>query len=171
MIAIVTLLAVIVFITTCRKKIPNRFTFPSTMVVNNYTSYPYADTTTMVILNKIYGIDTMKINIYYSSVDFSTDEIEVIGFIRKNIFEPHSYLFFLKKPPINTPLSEFLSHELIHLKQMEDGELIECVNYNIYQNDTIYLNKVKYENRPYEIYAFNHQGDVRKKLNKLLYSK
>ena len=170
-IAVVALLAMIVFISTCKKKVPNRFTFPSTMVVNNNTEYPYADTISMVILNKIYSLDTMKINIYYSPIDFSTNDIEVVGFIKKNIFEPHSYMFFLKKPPISIPISEFLSHELIHLKQMEDGELIELGDYNIYKNDTIYLNKVKYENRPYEIYAFKHQGDVRKKLKKLLYSK
>lgn len=161
----------IVFVTTCRKKTPNRFTFPTTMSVTNNTTYPYADTISMVILNKIFGVDTMKINLYYTPIDFSTTDIEVIGFIQKNIFQPHTYNIFLKKEPISVPLSDFLCHELIHLKQMEDGELIELGDYNIYKNDTIYLNKVKYENRPYEIYAFKHQNEIRKKLKKLLYSK
>lgn len=46
-----------------------------------------------------------------------------------------------------------ISHELIHLKQMEDGRLINTPNYLIWEKDTLSTNIPEYDERPWEVEA------------------
>jgi hypothetical protein len=161
-----------IIITKQREKRINRFEFPSTMIVNNFTTHKYADTIAMVILNKIFDYDTINLNIYYSPKNMSNAEYEIIGFIQQNPFQPHSYNVFVKKGTLPTSIKTFLSHELIHLHQMELGDLVQ-IDYTkiVYKSDTIYFSQVPYDKRPYEIDAYSRQDGIHKRLNKLLYSK
>jgi hypothetical protein len=155
-----------------REKRINRFEFPSTMVVNNYTTHKRADTLAMVILNKIFEYDTIKLDIVYAPQNLSNSEYEIVGFIQQNPFEPHTYMVFVKKGNLPISIKNFLSHELIHLQQMEIGDLVQIDQTKIvYQNDTIYFSEVPYDKRPYERDAYSRENGVRKKLNELLYRK
>jgi hypothetical protein len=170
---VVLVITLLVILLVRRERNVNVYEYPETLVVNNYTSNKNADTYSKIILNKIYDYDTINLNIYYAPRDLSTDEIEVAGFIQKNPFEVHHYNIFMKKGGLPTSLKNFLSHELIHLHQMEIGELIPMQDplTMVYMSDTISLLAVPYANRPYEIIALKNQGTVYKKLNKLLYQK
>jgi len=150
----------------------NRFEFPTTMIVNNYTTHWYADTMALVILNKIYDYDTVTLNIFYAPKHLSSGEYELVGFIQKNPFQLHSYNIFVKRGTLPVSIKSFLSHELVHLRQMESGELIQ-IDYTkiVHKGDTIYFSEVPYEERAYEIEAFGKESGVRRQLNKLLYSK
>ena len=150
----------------------NRFEFPSTVVVNNYTPHWYVDTMAMVIINKIYSYDTISVNIYHAPKHLSTEEYDIIGFIQKVPFQPHSYNIFVKQGNLPISIKRFLSHELIHLHQMELGDLIQ-IDYSkiVYKGDTIYFSQVPYEKRLYEIEASLQENSIQKALNKLLYSK
>jgi len=161
-----------IIVTKQREKRINRFEFPSTMIVNNFTTHKYADTIAMVILNKIFDYDTINLNIYYSPKNLSNSEYEIIGFIQQNPFQLHSYNVFVKKGTLPTSIKTFLSHELIHLHQMELGDLVQ-IDYTkiVYKNDTIYFSQAPYDKRPYEIDAYSRQDGIRKQLNNLLYSK
>jgi hypothetical protein len=174
---IIVLVIIVIFITTIiiininKEKHKNHFTFPESVEVNNFTDYNDVDTLVMIVLNKIFNYDTISIKIYYMNADLNTDDIQIYAFIQKNPFRPHAYFIFLNKN-ISAPIDKILSHELIHLKQMESGELVqETTNYSIYNRDTIYFSKVKYFDRPYEIEAFKNENAVLHKLNNLLYSK
>lgn len=166
------ILTIIIIINVRREKRINHFVFPSTMIVNNHTSHKQADTLAMVILNKIYGYDTIKLDIVYSPRNLTTKEYEILGFIQKNSFEAHTYMIFIKKGTLPIPINRFLSHELIHLHQMEIGDLIQIDETKIvYQGDTIYFSNVPYDERPYEKDAISKENDIRKELNQLLYQR
>jgi len=161
-----------IIVTKRREARINRFEFPTTMVAANYTSHRYADTIALVILNKIYQYDTIHVNIYKMTQGMGNDQFEVAGFIQKVPFQAHSYNIFVKQGNLPISIKRFLSHELIHLHQMEMGDLVQ-IDYTkiVYKGDTIYFSQVPYEKRLYEIEANLHENSIQKALNKLLYSK
>jgi len=173
LIGITVLIAVIIFLLVRRERNVNVYEHPNTLVVTNYTKHKNADIYSKIILNKIYDYDTVNLNIYYSPKDYGTDEIDVAGFIQKNPFETHSYNIFMKKGGLPTSVKNFLSHELIHLHQMEIGDLIPTQDQlvMVYKGDTISFLDIPYNNRPFEIEALSTQNKVLKELNQLLYSK
>ncbi len=177
LVAIVLLIAVAVIITIIvnkqREKRVNHFEFPVTMIAKNYTTEKRADTMAMIILNKIFKYDTVTLNIYYAPKHLNNSEYELVGFIQKNPYEEHSYNIFLKNGTLPVSIKTFLSHELVHLQQMEKGDLVQLSLYEkiIYKNDTIYYSEVPYDKRPYEIDAFSKENKIRKGLNDLLYRK
>ena len=170
---VVLVITLLVILLVRRERNINIYEYPDSLVVNNHTTHKNADTYSKLILNKIYEYDTINLNIYYASRDYGTDEIDVAGFIQKNPFEAHQYNIFLKKGGLPMSTKSFLSHELIHLHQMETGDLTPTQDpfTMIYIGDTISLLDVTYTNRPYEADAFHHEGKVLKELNRLLYSK
>lgn len=143
------------------------YTFPDTLVVNNYTEYPEMDTTALLILDKILHLDTITLYIYYSPVDYNSRDLEVMGFIQKHPFIAHSYNIFVSKTTQLTP-KNFLSHELAHLEQMEKGELIDVLGSSgvikIYKGDTIHLLLTEYAQRPFERDADKRAFEIRKEL-------
>lgn len=166
----VAIILIITFILIIKYQRPvNSFYFPNTLTVENNTHYDDIDILSMIILNKIFLYDTMNIKIYYFGINMDSEKIEIVGFIQKNPFEKHSYNIFVKKD-MNVNIKKFLSHELIHLKQMENGDLVQSEYYNIYKKDTIYFNKIKYEDRKYEMESFSEENIVYEKLNNLLYN-
>jgi hypothetical protein len=155
-----------------REKNINIYEYPDSLVVNNYTNYKNADMYSKLILNKIYDYDTIVLNIYVAPRDYGTDEYDVAGFIQKNIYEPHTYNIFTKKGGLPISIKSFLSHELIHLHQMEMGDLIPISDYlgMVYKGDTISFVDVPYKERPFEIQALREERGNLKQLNHLLYS-
>lgn len=171
---IVLVMTLVVILLVRRERNVNVYEHPTTLVVNNLTDHKNADTYSKIILNKIYDYDTIILNIYYEPRDYGTNEIDVAGFIQKNPFEPHYYNIFMKKGGLPTSVKNFLSHELIHLNQMEIGDLIPLFNNDsmiVYKGDTIVYKDVEYQRRPYEMDAMQKDGNVYKELNHLLYSK
>jgi hypothetical protein len=173
---VLTLIAVIIItailIERSREKRVNTFEFPNTMQVTNITTHKRADTLAMIVLNKIFQYDTIKLDIAYAPQNLSNAEYDIVGFIQKNPYVSHTYIIFVKKGTIPISMKKFLSHELIHLQQMELGDLIQLDNRRIiYKNDTIYFSEVPYDERLYEKDAFLKEDKIYKNLNKLLYSK
>ena len=173
LIGVAVLIAVAIFLLIRREKNVNIYEFPDTLVIENHTSQKNADTYAKIILNKIYDYDTIKLDIVYQAKNLSTDEIEVAGWIQQNPFEPHTYMVFVKKGSLPVSIKKFLSHELIHLHQMEIGDMIQIPNEPmvVYKGDTIDFHHVPYKERPFEIEALSTENDIQKKLNHLLYSK
>lgn len=175
LIILIIISIIIALILLIKKPVYNRFDFPPTITVNNHTNHKYADTIAMVIVNKIFNYDTITINIFKinnSQFKYVKDYI-IYGHIIKNNPMERNYSIFLVDE-LHIPLTLILSHELIHLDQFEKQELMHHDNDQtkmIYLGDIIDLKKTKYFDRLYEVDAFNRQGDIRKKLHKLLYKK
>ena len=169
---VLIVIAIIIAIITHRKREIREFDFPKTVNVNNFSDSFRADTIAMVITHLIMGYDTIYIDIYNLDSKLSTIGYDVIGFIQRT-GEPHSYQIFLRKTSSEFVM-ELLSHELIHLDQMEKGELFQPLGnkkYVIYKNDTIWFEKTPYYSRSYEIDAFSRQEKIDRKLKNLLYKK
>lgn len=173
LIGLTALIVVGIILLVRREKNVNVYEFPDTVVVENHTTQKNAETYSKIILNKIYGYDTIKLDIVYMPQDLGTDEIEVAGWIQQNPYEPHTYMIFVKKGSVPVPMKNFLSHELIHVHQMERGDMIQIPNEPmvIYKGDSIDFYHVPYKERPFEIEALSTENDIKKKLNHLLYSK
>lgn len=144
------------------------YTFPDTLVVNNFTEYKDIDTTALLILDRILKIDSMTIFVYYAPMDFSTENTEIIGYVQKNHFTEHTYNIFCTRSVLITS-RDFLAHELAHVEQMEKGDLIETIGtpIMIYKGVTIDPMKVPYSERQYEIDAEYRAFAIRKEFNKL----
>jgi hypothetical protein len=160
----IIVLGFLIYILTANKPAYNNFTFPQTITVHNYTSNPKTDTVAMVILNKIMLYDTMTVNIYKLNDIFDNQDFVINAHVIKNVFVPHTYNIFIRSYLNLYTIEYSLSHEFIHIDQMERNRLI--IYQNTYSwNDTIYnMKDVKYENRPYEIEAYNKQTLIYDKL-------
>jgi len=168
---VVLIVALLSILLIRRERNVNVYEYPDTVVVTNHTKHKNADTYSKIILNKIFEYDTITLNIYYASRDYGTEEYDVAGFIQKNPYVPHTYNVFVKKNGLPTSIKHFLSHELIHLRQMESGDLIPIDQYTqVYKGDTISFLDTPYRERLFETEAINTQNDVLKQLNHLLYS-
>jgi len=155
-----------------KEKNINQFEFPSTLIVKNHTTQKGADTLAMLILNRIFDYDTIKLDIVYIPKNLNNLEFNIVGFIQKNQFKSHTYMIFIKKGILPVSIKNFLSHELVHLHQMEIGDLIQIDETKIvYQNDTIYFSEVPYNQRPYEIDAISKENEIRKRLDQILFQK
>ena len=172
-IGIIVIIIIGIFLLIRREKNINVYEYPDSLVVNNYTKYKNADIYSKIILNKIYYYDTINLNIYYAPIDLSTDKYDIAGFIQKVPFNTHSYNIFTKKGGLSISIKKFLSHELIHLYQMEIGDLIPIQDSlaMIYKGDTISFIDVPYNKRAFEIEALSTENIINKKLNHFLYKK
>lgn len=168
----VAIILTLIFVNKYREKHVNSYVFPETINVNNYTDNFRADTVAMIITHLILNYDTINIDIFEMRGDISNDNYDIVGFIQKTE-KPHTYQIFLKKTT-KSYINRFLSHELIHLDQMERGDLIQEIGntkHIIYKGDTIYYKESPYEERQYEIDAFSRERRIEKKLRELLYKK
>jgi hypothetical protein len=163
------LLGLVIYLLTPKKEF-NKFTFPSTMAVKNYTKIKMADTLTMVILNKIMKRDTMTINIYDMRIDFDNEKYQFQAFVIKNEFKKNECNIYLRNDVDFNMLLTILPHELIHVDQMCSNKLriIENIGY-IWSGDTTRFSDIDYEKRPYEIEAYEKSGNIKKELSKILY--
>jgi len=171
-IGIVLGLALIIFLLSrIPKREFNTFTFPTSMVVENFTDNEMVDTITMVILNKLLEYDTMRIGIYPMPPIFEKDDkTEYIAFVAPTPFDEHRYNLYLKKNARLGDMINVLPHEMVHLKQFEAGRLqvIEGHAY-IWEGDTTLYVDVEYNDRPYEREAFTLSPVLKRKLNSILY--
>ena len=119
---VVLLLLIVLGIRSCKKEyLPQ--TFPKTLMVKNYTNNQRADTITMIILNKVMRYDTMTVNIYKLTDMFDNGDMILNAHTVANPFEKHNYMIFMKDNLSTEDVKSTLSHELIHIKQMDDSKL------------------------------------------------
>jgi len=172
LVAVAITIAIIIIISTYKEKKINHFDFPNTILVKNYTDYKRADTLAMVILNKIFSYDSIEVNIFYMTTDIGNNEIDVQAFIQKNPFVLHNYYLFIKNGTLSVPIDKVISHEMIHVRQMETRKFIQIdADTYIYDNKMFRFSELQYDKRPPEIDAFNEQNKILRQLNNLLYRK
>jgi len=121
----------------------------------------------------IFGYDTMNIAFVKMPKHLEIiGDIELLAFIIKNQYIEHSYHIYLSSKVTTINLKRVLSHEFVHLKQMEDNQLIQFTPDKlivIWEGDTIDLTTVIYENRPHEINAHKQDDKIYSQLNNVLY--
>lgn len=155
-----------------REKRPfDTFEFPETLYVGNFTENVKADTIAKVILHELLGYDTLVVTFYPMPGAFEeSKEIEFVAFLMKVEFSEREYIVFLVDECSIGKLKMALCHEFIHLHQFETGELETLGEYGyVWKGDTVKYSEVEYEDRPYEIEAFQKGPKLERELNKILY--
>jgi len=148
----------------------NTYDFPSTLVVQNATTYDRADTICLYLAHQILGLDTMELMIVYIPEHINSGEMEFYGMIQQIPFGKNQFLILLNKDRVSlTRLKEILSHEFVHMDQYISGDLKLYPGFAIYKGEDVYFGETEYEDRPFEKEAFALQGKFVKKLNKFLY--
>ena len=146
--------------------------FPDTVVVENSTNF-YTEKLVKAIVYNVLGYDTMHVVTSYMPENLQTiGDLTFNAFIVKNPFEPRSYNIFLSRKLSSSKLKITFAHELYHLKQMEDGDLIQLMPnlpMSIWKGDTIKYKEVNYKFRPEEISAFLSVYPIMKELDKIWY--
>ena len=143
---------------------------PATIVVENNTRF---DVTNLIhaISHELFGLDTLKIDIYDLPTNLEKmGELSLQAYVAKNPHEDHSYMIYLSRN-IRGSIKNVIIHELIHIKQMEDGELVQFppgIKFVIWKGDTINFER-DYSIRPYEIEAYSHSKKVSVGLDTILY--
>lgn len=64
---------------------------------------------------------------------------------------------------------DVLSHELIHLNQYKTKQLVVVGDKVVWQGDTLNISDIPYNERPWEIDAFNKGKELSNKVRKILY--
>jgi len=149
-------------------------TFPDTVVVQNATEFKEVDKVLKAISYYVLDYDTISIAVAKMPKHMeNVGDLELKAFVYKNIFFDDAYLIFISS---NLKLSEYkrvMSHEMAHIKQMEEGDLIQpkdlSAPYVIYKGDTINFHEVPYDKRPHEIDANKQETHIYKELDKVLY--
>jgi hypothetical protein len=172
MVAIVILITVSVIHDRVRENNKNEFTFKPGIVVINNSSIPYIDTMVAVMLDNVFGYDTMYVSIVDIPHPVGTKDIDLYAFIEQNPFSKRAYYLFVDPRMSKSMKLTIVAHEMVHLDQMESGRLIGLpwLPGKIYNGDTIDFKKVPYEQRQFEIDAFLIGPEYEKILKNLIYN-
>ena len=146
----------------------NKHTFPKSVVVTNMTSMPKVDTIALVLSHLIFKFDTIEVKVYNMPRNFNRGEVEYYGIVQQLPFGRHKYIIFLNPEMGLSKIKLTMCHEFVHIHQYERGDLELNVNSYIWKGDTI-VPSMKYDERPFEVEAFNKQKSIYKQLENLLY--
>ena len=152
----------------------NHFDFPTTLTIENNTGFEDIDTIALVLAHKVFEYDTMHIIVVYipdhiGSGEVDGEEYMFEAFVQQIPFLPHRYLVLMNKKTSKRKLQEVLSHEFVHIKQYESGDLYVYGNMYDWKGETNRFSDVKYMERPFEKEAFKNQSKIKKELQKHLY--
>lgn len=152
-----------------KKYFPNK-NFSKNIYVLNDTKYD-VELKTKIILNKIFKYDSMYVKYVYLNEELLFGNMKISAFIVKNPMFNNQYLIYMSKDIKSYHEDIIISHELLHLKQYENCDL-ELINPFIglykYFNDTLNLNYIPYNKRPFEIDAYNSEDTIYQQLQILL---
>lgn len=134
----------------------------------NRTKLIYLDTIIYTGLN-ILKID--KTNIILKSLDefiIIDEDIDVQGYIQK--VNEDFFIIYVKEGKTRTFYIDFIAHELIHLKQYVEKELIICDKYIVYKGVRYNKNNLPlYFERPWEVDVIRKSISLKKEMNNILF--
>lgn len=173
-IGIILLIGIIAFIIwkiiSYEEKKFNKFEFESSYNIFNETETNYLDTIVYSGL-KILNIDSIIVIIKPMEIkkhSLIPDDLDLKAHIISNRVQ---YIVYMSKMSKSNSI-KILSHELIHLKQYYNKELIVINKDSIFwKNKLIDPYNYSYEDRPWEKEAFAKQHDLEIKMKDMLYEK
>jgi hypothetical protein len=171
---IVIILAFIFVLTEPKEEQPKPvFTFPASMVVQNYSGKSYIDTIAMVTLYNIMEYDSINLSIHDMPYNMSTPTHDIAGYMTVNPYQRHVYFLFVDPQCTTVSNIDLIAHEMVHIQQYESGDLKYLMDNSgvIYKGDTIRSEDVPYDKRPHEIDAFAQERILAKSLNKMIYNR
>jgi len=167
----IILLSLIIYLVTLPEKQFRVVTFTPTSYVINRTDTSYLDTIVHIGLNEL-GIDNISVIIReMDSPKVIEGDYDTQGFIVSRLGGGRDYLIFLKKGMDRYKAIEVLSHELIHLKQYNNRDLILLGVGHLSWMGTEYkdISTIPYMEREWEKEAFSESPELKESIKDILY--
>ena len=170
-VGIIVVILAFIFVITEKKPEKQTLSFDSSLKVENYSSKSYVDTLVLVVLDKIFEYDSITVLIHDMPIPMQDETHSVAGFITRNPFQPNVYYLFVDVQNTQVSNERLVAHEMIHLRQYEDGRLKVLPNNKgmIFDGDTIIYELLSYENRPYEVEASMGEIEIAREMRYLIY--
>lgn len=161
----IIVVGIIIFLLSRIKEKPfNQIELDKNNVITNKTEVAYYDTILHVGLNEL-GIDSTYL-IVMPFAGATMGELDLQAYILGNETQ---FMVYMKKTSRMRAI-EFLSHELIHLKQYHEGRLQKVDNRLMtWEGETLDGMNIPYKQRPWEAEAFAEQHELYKKIKAKLY--
>ena len=173
-VAAVIFISLIVFlIVKHSRKVEADLSFPSTVLVKNISSFDKSEKVVKALAFNVLRMDTLEITISNMPKHMeNAGDIQLQAYVKKHLWEDHIYNIYLNRTVNEVHLMKILSHEMIHVRQMEEGDLVQFSPDNpvaIWKGDTIDYHEVEYAKRPHEIEASKYDDKVLKDLLDIWY--
>jgi len=152
-----------------KKRKMNEIVVPDDIEVIDYTGFENVTPIVSALANKIFGYERLRIRVFPLSNIFQSDTVDYWGITRRAVDRDASYSIFLNKKIGPYKLRKTLSHEFVHVDQMEKRELQITGSQYLWKGESGDMLKVKYNDRPFEIDAMRRQKKVLRDLNRILY--
>jgi len=135
-------------------------------IVNNI--YPkYFDTILSVALDQA-GIEN-QILVFDKLSDGAKSQFD--GSLKAHIRNYNNIFYIFIDEMDKSEAITVLSHEVVHVKQYVSGDLIYDNGWIVWKDQTLTLDEVSYENRGWEIEAFDQEGQIANQVQKILWEK
>lgn len=141
----------------------------STNNVTDNTDVKFLDSIVHVGLD-ILEVDSVNVQIR-KLPKTSTLDLGDLDLLAHIIGEGNSYIIFIKDNETRNEFIQIISHELIHLKDRDSGKLILFDKYGVIYGDQEWEDgrRVDYNNRPWEISAFERGPILAQEIKEILY--
>lgn len=148
----------------------NEVTLPETNTVYNSSDYNFMDTIVSIGLEELSIKDkTVTIRNMPSYVSNNFDNQNDMRLEASVYGVGDTYIIYVTNMDRDVAM-KILSHELIHLNQYASKRLVILSNGLVkWEGKEISVLDYSYNNRPWEIEAFDGQGDLQKRIEKILY--
>jgi len=146
----------------------NKIELTSPTHIFNLTKQSYLDTIIGVALEelKVYPNVVVIKDMYFAPPNIQIPGKELLAFVYG---EGGTYIIYVKKMSRVQSIG-ILSHELIHLRDIERGELLAGKNLVIYRGVRYVGSQIpEYDYRPWEVEAFKDSKDLEYKIKDILY--
>ncbi len=145
----------------------------STNLISNRTDKPYLDTIVQFGLQEL-GFDNKIAVVIRPISDRIKENFDSSMTLEAHLMGKNSqYMLFIDEMGRDAAI-KVISHELIHLKQYQSGDLVLAKDYVIFKGKKYYefdIYEMKYERRPWEAEAYLEQKELYNKLYTKLYGK
>lgn len=148
-------------------------TFPETLVVKNNSGFE-VEKIIKALAHYVFEMDSLRVDVTLIPPHMENmGDFKIKAYVIQNLFEDKHYLIFLSRNIFPSELKEILSHEFIHIEQMERGDLIQFLPdqpYVLWEGDTLHVQNIPYKKRPYEIEAHAQDWKIYQNLEKIWYN-
>jgi hypothetical protein len=150
-------------------------TYDINNIITNSSSYPFMDTLLHVGLNELQIKDNYilvkELTPSYANYLFINGDLDIYAMM---VGKDQQYIIFIKDGLSRDKVLSVISHELIHLNQYHNNDLmVDYLNQMVYWKDHEYafnyLGHIEYMERPWEKEAFRLEPDLKNAIKSILY--
>lgn len=167
-IIIILIFVLVIFLKKQTDTTFNQIKLSETNIISNRANQKYLDTIVSVGLDEL-NIQKILVVIrpitqeIRNQLNKKESELDVKAFI---IGKNNQYIIYIVDTDRNSSI-DIISHELIHLQQTQTGKLVKGTDVILWEG-VEYSPQIEYQQRPWEIEAFEISGELKSKIQNRL---